>query len=41
MKCLKDEKNHDELDLLSLALTDVLFRNKWFKKEQTDESHQN
>jgi len=41
LKCLKDEKNHDELDLLSLALTDVLFRNKWFKKEQTDESHQN
>jgi len=37
MKELTGEKNHDQLDLLSLALTDVLFRNKWFEKEQTDE----
>jgi len=39
LKELKGEKNHDQLDLLSLALTDVLFRNKWFEKAQTDESH--
>lgn len=41
LKWLKDEKNHDELDLLALAITDVLFRNKWFEKEQTDEPHKN
>ena len=41
LEWLKDKKNHDELDLLSLALTDVLFRNKWFKKEQTHEQDQN
>ena len=29
--------DHGRLDLLSLALTDVLFRNKWFEKAQTDE----
>lgn len=30
----KDDKTHDELDLLALALTDILFRNDWLKKEQ-------
>lgn len=28
-----DKKTHEELDLLSLALTDVLFRNGWIKTE--------
>jgi len=29
---LKEEAMHDELDLLSIALTDVLFRNGWIKE---------
>ena len=31
LKSLKadDDKNHDELDVLALGLTDVLLRNKW------------
>jgi hypothetical protein len=29
LKALGDDKNHDELDVLALALTDVLFRNGW------------
>jgi len=35
LKWLEDKKNHDELDLLALAITDILFRNGWFKKEET------
>jgi len=33
LKSLKadDDKNHDELDLLALGLTDVLIRNEWLK----------
>lgn len=31
---LQDKENHDELDLLSLALTDVLYRNEWIKAER-------
>lgn len=30
---LNDEEMHEELDLLSLALTDVLFRNDWIKRD--------
>ncbi len=33
IECLEKEENHDDLDLLSLALTDVLFRNDWIKYE--------
>jgi hypothetical protein len=28
---LNDKDNHDELDVLSLGLTDVFFRNGWIK----------
>jgi hypothetical protein len=31
LSALSDEDNHDELDVLALALTDVLFRNGWIK----------
>lgn len=31
LKVLEDEDNHDLLDVLALALTDVLFRNDWIK----------
>jgi hypothetical protein len=31
LQCLGDENNHEELDLLALALADVLFRNEWMK----------
>ena len=34
LKALQDTENHDELDLLSLALTDVLYRNEWIKTER-------
>lgn len=30
---LKDEDNHDELDVLALGLRDVLFRNGWLAVE--------
>ena len=33
LKSLDKKEHHDELDLLALALTDMLFRNGWFKKE--------
>lgn len=33
LKTLSADEHHDELDLLSLALTDVLFRNGWICKE--------
>ena len=29
---LKGEKNHDALDILALAIVDVLFRNGWIKR---------
>ena len=29
LKSLGNETNHDELDVMALALTDVLFRNGW------------
>lgn len=31
---LQDSDNHDELGLLSLALTDVFYRNGWIKTER-------
>jgi hypothetical protein len=31
MKILEDKDNHDQLDILALALTDTLFRNGWVK----------
>jgi hypothetical protein len=31
LRSLTNEDNHDELDVLALALTDVLFRNGWIK----------
>lgn len=31
LKTLENETSHDELDVLALALTDVLFRNGWMK----------
>jgi len=30
---LRDENMHDELDILSLALTDVIFRNGWIMQK--------
>lgn len=33
MQCLGSDDNHDELDILALALTDVLIRNNWLKEE--------
>ena len=30
---LNDEEMHDELDVLALAIMDVLFRNNWIKAE--------
>lgn len=33
LKSLDDEKNHDELDILALALTDVFIRNGWINIE--------
>ena len=32
---LAKKENHDDLDILALALTDVLFRNGWILKEDT------
>lgn len=32
LKSFKNAANHDELDLLALALSDVLFRNEWIRK---------
>lgn len=34
LKSLKKDEHHEELDLVALALTDILFRNGWFKKEK-------
>jgi hypothetical protein len=31
LQYFEDENNHEELDLLALALADVLFRNEWMK----------
>lgn len=31
LKSLGKDENHDELDCLGTALTDVLFRNEWMK----------
>lgn len=31
LKYLENEDNHEELDLLALAITDILFRNEWMK----------
>lgn len=33
LKSMMDDKNEDELDILSLALADVLFRNNWFNRK--------
>ena len=33
LKTLQDDDNHDELELLALALTDVFYRNGWIKTE--------
>lgn len=32
LKCFKEEKGHEELGLVAMALTDILFRNGWFKE---------
>lgn len=32
LKSLSKQENHDELDILALALTDVLRRNDWLKE---------
>jgi len=29
LKSMKRDENHDELDILALAITDVIFRNGW------------
>jgi len=34
IKSLQGDEQHDDLDMLSLALTDVLFRNGWIKTEK-------
>lgn len=31
LKALAKDENHDELDVLALAMTDVLFRNGWMR----------
>lgn len=31
LKSIKKDENHDELDVLALAITDVIFRNGWMK----------
>ena len=31
LKSLNSDDNHDDLSILALALTDVLFRNEWMK----------
>lgn len=31
LKNLTKDENHDELDLLALAINDILFRNDWIK----------
>jgi len=36
LEVLEDEDNHDELDILALALVDVLFRNDWIKKVDSE-----
>ena len=36
VKWLDDEENHDELERLSLALTDVLIRNGWLEIEKEE-----
>ncbi len=35
LNALNDKDNHDQLDRLALALADTLFRNRWFKTEDT------
>lgn len=37
LKALSNEKNHDELDILALALTDTIFRNQWFSIKKGSE----
>lgn len=32
LKSLTNEDNHDDLDILALAIVDVLFRNDWIKR---------
>ena len=34
---LNDEDRHDELDILALALNDVLFRNNWIERGDDEE----
>jgi len=36
LPCLNKAENHDELDILALALIDVLTRNSWFKPMDND-----
>lgn len=31
LKCFEDDRGHEELDILALALCDVMFRNGWHK----------
>ena len=31
LKIMKEDNGHDNIDLIALALTDVLFRNGWLK----------
>lgn len=31
LECFKDERGHDELDIVANALTDVFLRNGWMK----------
>lgn len=33
LEVLEKSENHDTLDLLSLAISDILFRNNWIKLE--------
>jgi len=33
IKSLQSDDSHDDLDLLALAITDVLFRNSWIKRD--------
>ena len=39
LSILAEDKNHDQLDVLALALTDLMTRNNWIKlKEQNNEN---
>lgn len=38
LKPFDDPANHDDLDVLSLALVDVIFRNGWMKTDAIEET---